>query len=69
MAKYTRIAITDLCKQLERDANNLVSLHPAISGRMKSAALLLRLTTQLADIQEIETIANNLVVLPKKQLS
>ena len=58
MARYTRIQITDLCKQIEKDANNIVSLHPAMSGRMKTMVLLLKLMVQLADIEEVDSSCN-----------
>ncbi len=57
MAKFTRMQITDLCMQLESDANTIVCTYPAASGHMKAAAMLLRLMTQLADVQEVETAA------------
>jgi hypothetical protein len=55
MARYTRIQIFDLCNDLERDANTIVSVRPAQAGKMKAASMLLRLLAQLADVQEVET--------------
>jgi hypothetical protein len=62
MARYTRMQISDLCKQIEDDASTLLTVRPAISGRMKTMVMLLRLTTQLADIKEIETTPNVVTV-------
>jgi len=58
MARYTRMQIQELCKQIESDANAILTLHPAISGRMKTVVMLLRLTTQLSDIKELEASSN-----------
>jgi hypothetical protein len=55
MARYTRIQIFDLCNDLEREANIIVSARPAIAGKLKAGAMLLRLLAQLADVQEVET--------------
>jgi hypothetical protein len=55
MARYTRIQIFDLCNDLETDADVIVSVRPVQAGRLKAAAMLLRLLAQLADIQEVET--------------
>lgn len=62
MARFTRMEIRELCKSLENDANNIVSLHPAIAGRLKTATLLLRLTIALAEIEEVETEATHGVI-------
>lgn len=59
MARYTRMQILDLCNDLETEANAVVSARPVQAGRMKAAAMLLRLTTQLADIKEIDVASNN----------
>jgi hypothetical protein len=47
MARYTRMQILDLCNDLEADAGMVLSLHPAQAGRMKAAAMLLRLLAQI----------------------
>jgi hypothetical protein len=55
MARYTRIQILALCNDLEADANAILPVRPAQAGKMKAAAMLLRLLAQLADVQEVET--------------
>jgi hypothetical protein len=55
MARYTRIQIFELCNDLETEANAILSVRPVQAGKMKAAVMLLRLLSQLADVQEVET--------------
>jgi len=57
MARFTRIQILDLCNDLENDANVINTVRPAQAGKMRAAAMLLRLLAQLADVQEVESTA------------
>ena len=51
MARYTRMQTQELCKEIENDANNIINVYPAMSGRMKTIVMLLRLMTQLEDVK------------------
>jgi hypothetical protein len=54
MARYTKMEIWNLCNRLEDRADSVINTMPASAGDMKAAAMLLRLLSQLADVQEVE---------------
>jgi hypothetical protein len=64
MARYTRMEIEALCKRVEDTANKrkFYVTYPQHAADLKTMVMLLRLTIQLADIQEIEEIGPSNVV-------
>jgi hypothetical protein len=67
MAGYSRMEITALCKRVEGTANSITCIHPTQAADIRTAVMLLRLTIQLADIEEVDVIGGSSNLIPMRK--